>query len=464
MRTMRWRLWYLQSKRAWESKGMANRRKNHLMRALAVSLALVISIPCVVFGAPEETPAVPTGHPIETNSLAGWPHGPEIESDTACMLDAQTGVVLYNKGMMEKMYPASTTKIMTALIAIENSTMDEIVTFTETGVAEAYSGSSNLYTQVGEQFTMEDCLYALLMKSANDFASQIAEHVGGSVANFTQMMNDRAKGLGCNNTHFNNAHGLPDENHYTCAYDMALIMREAAKNETLCKITSAQNYVIAATPLTAERVISSHNAMIMPTDLYYEGCLGGKTGYTDASMYTLVSFAAGQDGRQVVTSTMHAPTSAQSFVDTKALFEYGLGNFMNQVVEEGPQVYSGGSVVLPTTATAADVVKTMGDTFETDFGVMINENFTYQGYPVGTAAITKASYDEANATPTPAQEERPAGDTDTAGGKKSQAKGWEPGLFTYLLISVLGVLVLTGVVLIVVTVVVNRKRKKKKRR
>ena len=175
---------------------------------------------------------------ISTNQIQGWPAGPDITSDTGILMDAATGVVLYNKGGDEQRYPASITKIMTLLVAVENSTMDEKVTFTETGVRNVTADSSNIGTKVGE----EDCLYALIIQSANDVAAQIAEHIGGTEQAFIDMMNQRASEIGCTNTHFANSSGLPDDNHYSSARDMALIFREGLKNETFRTVVGTGLY------------------------------------------------------------------------------------------------------------------------------------------------------------------------------------------------------------------------------
>ena len=176
---------------------------------------------------------------ISTNQIQGWPAGPDITSDTGILMDADTGVVLYNKGGDEQRYPASITKIMTLLVAVENSTMDEKVTFTETGVRNVTADSSNIGTKVGEVLTMEECLHALIIQSANDVAAQIAEHIGGTEQAFIDMMNQRASEIGCTNTHFANSSGLPDDNHYSSARDMALIFRHILPNSIGPIITSS---------------------------------------------------------------------------------------------------------------------------------------------------------------------------------------------------------------------------------
>lgn len=461
----------------WESKGMLGKRIREIMRKLTVCVIMATLSASTVYAAEVggvETTAVTDGSPVGPNEVSGWPQGPEISSRTACVIDAETGVVLYDKGMTEKMFPASTTKVMTALIAIENSSLDEVVVFTETGVAEAYSGSSNLYTQVGEEFTMEECLYALMLKSANDFASQIAEHVAGSTEAFAQMMNDRAKQLGCVNTNFVNAHGLEHPEHYTCAYDLTLIMREAAKNETFCKIAGTLDYTISATHLTAERHVRSHNELLRPGDYYYEYCIAGKTGYTDEAMNTFVSIAE-KDGRKLVESTMYSPSSIDSFLNAKILYEYGFSNFQNLVIEEGLELYSGGMITIPNTAMETDVVMEIGDIFETDFGTMITEHYSYNGYPVGTAAIKKEVYDERTVvtpTPTPTPEEETAPEDEEIDLKNIENLEIdlkpikEEGFTTaHIIIGVFGALVIIGILLIMITIIYkSRKKSKKKRR
>lgn len=379
---------------------MIKRKRNRWKKALVWGLIYSMLLPSAICTATEtsetaaveeiaqETAAIPASDAVESNAYPNWPQAADINSGTACLMDADTGVILYNKKMQEKMYPASTTKVMTALIALEHAALDEIVTFTETGVAEAYSGSSNLNTQVGEQFTMQDCLYALMLKSANDFASQIAEHVGGSVEAFCQMMNDKAKSLGCVNTNFNNAHGMPDENHYTCAYDLALIMREAIKNDKFCEIAAAKSYVIPATSLSGARTVTNHNGLIMPGEYMYEGCIAGKTGYTDSAMCTFVS-AARKNDVTLIECTMFSPSAADSFINGAALYEYGFNNFTNHVVEAGNHVYSGGKITLPNGVALGEYETENGNTFSTPFGNMVWRYYYKDGYKLGEVAITE---------------------------------------------------------------------------
>ena len=222
-----------------------------------------------------------------TNDIDGWPQGPAIMCDSAVVMEAESGEVLYNKAMDERRYPASTTKIMTALVALEHSNLTDTVTFTAEGLKEAVPGNSYVtpVIQEGETLTMEQCLYAIMLVSGNEVSTQVAMQVGGSVEGFVEMMNEKAQEIGCKDTHFVNANGLHDENHYTTAHDLAMIAQEAYKNEEFRKIVGSRYYTIPATNKTAEeRVLANHHALLGEGDWHYDGCLGGKTGYTDTAL------------------------------------------------------------------------------------------------------------------------------------------------------------------------------------
>lgn len=277
---------------------------------------------------------------VSTNEIQGWPQGPDIYAETAVLMDADTGAVLYNKGMDEKRYPASITKIMTCLLALEHSNLDEQVVFTETCLPDQAAGSGNIGMKVGEILTMRQCLLALMIQSANDVATQIAEHVGGSVEAFAEMMNQKAQELGCTNTHFVNASGMPDENHYTTAYDMALIFREAIKNDVFREIIATQGVQIEPTNMNSEtRYYSTHHPLVAKSaPEYYEGCFGGKTGVTDSARNTLVS-GAEKNGMTLIAVAMRADMG-EVCQDHISLFNYGFENFMRIEVP-------GGNVTIP---------------------------------------------------------------------------------------------------------------------
>lgn len=324
---------------------------------------------------------------VDTNKIQGWPQAADIASDTGILMDADTGTVLFDKGGDQQRYPASITKIMTLLVAVENSSMDEQVTFTETGVRNVAADSSNINSKVGEVMTMQDCLHALMIISANDAAAQIAEHVGGTEQNFIDMMNQRAAEIGCTNTHFTNSSGLPDENHYSSAKDMALIFREGLKNKDFRSVLGDADYTIQPTNMTSDkRVMHTHHPMFAPeSDIYYPGCIGGKTGFTNLAAHTLVT-AVEQNGTTYIAVVMHGVELSTCCLDSKALFDYGFGNFTKTAVD-------GGSVILP----KGMDVNALTTKSESSNGKI--ETIYYAGdHQVGTSTVDEMA---ATATPTP---------------------------------------------------------------
>lgn len=219
-----------------------------------------------------EAPAADSAAAITTNSISGWPQASDITSTAAIVMETSTNTVLFSKNADQQLYPASAVKIMTCLIALENSSLDDQVTMTATGVSGVTDGGANISAQLDEVFTMEQCLYAIMVGSANDIALQVAEHVGGSVEAFVEKMNARAQELGCTNTVFTNPTGLPDENQHITAHDMALIMETAMENETFRTIAATSSYTIPATNVPEEtRVLSNSFTMINnASDGYYE--------------------------------------------------------------------------------------------------------------------------------------------------------------------------------------------------
>lgn len=272
----------------------------------------------------------------EAESLGLLPEAaaqPSISEETACLMEAGTGTIIYDKEMDKQIIPASTTKIMTALLVMENCSLDEQVTFTETGIRDVNYGSTNAGMQLGEVITIEQCLYLIMLQSANEVSAQVAEYIAGSEAAFVEQMNQRAEELGCTGTHFNNPNGLPDNNHYTTAHDMALISQEAIKHDLFREIIHTQEYTLPATNVNpAPRTFKNHHAILFPgTEYYYEYAIGGKTGYTDASQSTLVTFAE-KDGLLFI-ATVFKGDGAKIVLDTKKLFEYGYENYEKLTLE-----------------------------------------------------------------------------------------------------------------------------------
>lgn len=255
-----------------------------------------------------------------------WPQAPVVEAEGAVLMDALTGTVLYEKNANHTFYPASITKIMTGLLAAEHCSMDELVTYSHDAVYTVPLGYANIAAVEGEQMTVEDCIYALLLPSANDAANALGEHISGSIDAFAQLMNERAAQLGAKHTHFVNPSGIHSEEHWTTPYDMAMIMRGCALNETFMQIDSAQTYVLPPTDKQEEeRPMANLHRMLFPArEEYYEYALGGKTGYTTPAGNTLVTYAEKGD-MKLVCVVMHSMDT--TYEDTKVLLDYGFNNF-----------------------------------------------------------------------------------------------------------------------------------------
>ncbi|MBS6914145.1 MAG: serine hydrolase [Clostridium sp.] len=247
---------------------------------------------------------------------------PQIKAEGAVLYDATRDQVLYEKNADTRYYPASITKIMTALLVLEHCNLNDTVTFSQTAVTNLESGAVTLGVKAGDQFTVEQCLYGLLLKSANEIANGLAEHVSGSISGFADLMNQKAASLGCTNTHFVNPNGLNDSNHYTTARDMALIADAAFSNPTLCKIASTVNYDFPATAsVPSVRKLTMGHKMVNPANSeYYSGIVGGKTGYTSLAGNTLVTCAERNGTRLVAVILKSRQTH---YADTRALLDYG---------------------------------------------------------------------------------------------------------------------------------------------
>lgn len=246
---------------------------------------------------------------------------PTVACEGAVLMNAATGEVLFGKNEHQQFYPASITKVMTALLVLEHCSLDEVVTFSASATTNLESGATALGVSEGDKLTVEQCLYGLLLKSANEIGNGLAEHVAGSVSAFAAMMNEKARALGCKNTNFVNPHGLNNEAHKTTAYDMALIMRAALQNETFRKIDSTTSYRFPAIKNAEARTITMGHKMLYPSDSrYYEGIIGGKTGYTSKAGNTLVT-GAERNGVRLVAVVLKS--KGTHYTDTKAMLDYG---------------------------------------------------------------------------------------------------------------------------------------------
>ncbi|MGL5435746.1 MAG: serine hydrolase [Lachnospiraceae bacterium] len=267
-----------------------------------------------------------TSEPAETtNTAAANLEEPVVAAEGAVLMDAATGKVLYGKNQDQQFYPASITKVMTALLVLENCNLNDVVTFSASATTNMESGSVSLGIVEGDQLTVEQCLYGLLLKSANEIGNGLAEHVSGSVSAFADKMNARARELGCQNTNFANPHGLNNSTHKTTPYDMALILRAALQNETFRKIDTTVSYNFPATKNAAARTITMGHKMMYPTDSrYYEGIIGGKTGYTSLAGNTLVT-GVERNGVRLIAVVMKS--NSTHYTDTIAMLNYGFENY-----------------------------------------------------------------------------------------------------------------------------------------
>ena len=263
----------------------------------------------------------------DTDSIDGWPKGPNVEAQAAVLMDVNTEAVLYSKNGDTQLYPASITKIMTTLLACENLNVKTKITVSENASTSVSAGDSSIYAAPGEVFTRDQALMAVMLQSANEMSVAVAEEVSGSVKKFNELMNWRAKLFGCKNTHFNNPNGLPDETHYTTASDMAKIAKSAWLNPLFRRYCTRRYYEIPATNKFAEaRQLLNHHKMMKNGEYYYEGVLGGKTGYTDASGNTLVTYCK-RGNMTLVAVILNSTSAANAYSDTASLFNYGFENF-----------------------------------------------------------------------------------------------------------------------------------------
>lgn len=269
--------------------------------------------------------------PPETNSVEGWPQGPGVYADSAIVMDIDSKAVLYGKRIDVQHYPASITKILTTLIALENAELTDEVSFSQASVDFLEYGDAHIGMHPGEVISLQDALYAVLLASANEVSYAVAESVGnrlgGGYDAFIQKMNERSAELGCKNSHWTNANGLHDEQHYTTAYDMALIGAAVYPKEAFRTITQTLQYTIPPTNLIEEsRTFQQNHKMLYEQNQYcYPYCTGGKTGFTDQARTTLVTFAE-KDGMRLVCVNLRS-FGGVAYTDTTAMFDYAFSGF-----------------------------------------------------------------------------------------------------------------------------------------
>ena len=305
---------------------------------------------------------------------------PDIQSPSALLMDLNTGKILYEKNINEKMYPASLTKVMTAILTLENCELDEVATVSYNAVMSISSGYVTANLQIGEEVTVEQLLSVLLVGSANDAAVVLAEHISGSVEDFSDLMNEKAKELGCTSSNFTNPYGDHDENHYSSAYDLALIAKYAMQNETFRTLVSTTSYKLPATSKyeKEDRLFTTTNALLIvsnssrPDNYYYKYATGIKTGFTTPAKNCLIA-SANKGNLELLTVTLGAGQNEEGlsnrYLDTINLFEYGYDNYSSIEV-----IKSGGVIQTVTVDNATRDTKKLDAVVQNDVSVLIKSS------------------------------------------------------------------------------------------
>ncbi len=268
-----------------------------------------------------------------------------LYSESCILIEANTGTILYGKNENQKMFPASTTKILTAIIAIEKCNLDDAVIVQKSAISSIPAGYSSAYLSEGEQVTVRDLLQVFLIHSANEAGYVLAEHISGSVSNFADLMNSKSKEIGCTNSNFVNPSGIHNENHYTTAEDLAKIASYCMKNKTFRSIVSMKKCTIAPTNKSDSRTYKNTNDLINPSSKYYTPeCIGIKTGYTSEAKNCLVAGFT-KNGLNLISIVLGSPTiqgiSSTRCVDSITLCKYGYSNYeMKKFATKGETISS----------------------------------------------------------------------------------------------------------------------------
>ena len=401
------------------------------------------------------TALMAAGMPMTAFAKPDWPSDTGIESEAGIVMDADSGAVLFGQNIHVQKAPASITKILTALVVIENSSLDDTITFSHDAVYNVEDGSGNKNSiEEGDTLSVRDCLYLLLMRSSNQAANALAEHVGGSREGFVKMMNEKTAELGCENSHFANPSGLNDDTQLTSVYDMALIASAAYKNDTLLTISKDKSYRLPATKNNPDGVtIQPEHKLLITTDTespnYYPYAVAGKTGYTSIAGQTLVTYAIKDDRRQIAV-TMKS-TQATHYQDTIALMDFGFLRFKNVNISENETAYTSGDqpvqigdnsyqpsdlsmdtlavITLPKDASFEDAEKTVVTDLPEDApqGAVALLSYKYNDRKIGQVYLISASAAEAEANGETASDDGntasdSAASNTGASGKSKQAK------------------------------------------
>lgn len=318
------------------------RKMRKILSGLLCAAAVMMPVQAVMAEDVEEQAKQAYELPVQSNEIENWPQGPSVYGKSAIVMDADTKAILYAKNIDDEHYPASITKIMTALLAAENGNLEtDKVLISQDSVDFLKPGDAYIGMRPGEEISLKDALYGVLLASANEVSHAVAENIGEKLQGtgsgyekFIQTMNDRAKELGATNTHFVNSYGLQDEEHYTSAHDMALISTEVFAHPELLEIMQTYEHTIGPTNLEQESRTfqQKHEMLARWNQHYYEYCVGGKTGYTDEAGNTLITLAD-NEGMHLVCVEMET-RGQHIYDDTKSLLDYGFANFKKEEVSQ----------------------------------------------------------------------------------------------------------------------------------
>lgn len=335
-----------------------------------------------------------------------WPADTGIQAEAGIVMDMDSGAILFGQNIHVPYAPASITKLLTALVVLENCKLDETVDFTAEAVNSVDPDSGNKLSIVaGDQLSVEDCLYSLLLVSANQAANALAIHTAGSLSGFVDMMNEKIEELGCTESHFANPSGLSNSDQYVTAYDMALIGQAAYNNEELLKISSTISYKTAPTTNNPNgKTLQQEHRLVIAEDssseFYTPSAVAGKTGYTQAAGNTLVTYAE-QDGRRLI-SVILKGQPRQYFLDAQALLNFGFNNFKNVVIADSEERYVTGNdkIDLNTGSFKASDLKIEPDrviTLPRDASfddAEVSLDYLPKEFPSNAAAVLKYTYND----------------------------------------------------------------------
>lgn len=402
---------------------------------------------------------------IDTNKIKEWPQAPAVYADAAIVMDMDTGEILMGKSIEEKHYPASITKLLTVLLTLENASLTDQVEFTQDSVSFLQYEDAHIGMRPGEKISMEDALYAILLASANEVSHAVAETVGkqyfgGDYNRFIERMNEKSQELGCVNSHWINSYGLHDDNHYTCAYDMAKIASQVYSHETFRNIMRQNEHKIGETNLVKEeRVFQQTHRMINPYGEYYNDiCTGGKTGYTEEAMNTLVTMAE-KDGKRLVAVVLH-DYGAEVYKDTEKMLAYGFDNFKKMPIQEAERnddikgfAKKDAQILLPSNLEFSQLQK---EIILTDRGIRTGQLiYKYEGHEMGRfdVSLTEKGYQSLKKDKKDSKKEQ----------KKEEISDSENGK-TLPVEIICGIVILLILVLVFLKVILFIKRRKHKKR